>query len=126
MTSWVDGAGGSAYDADNLPDGGVSRDGEVGRLLIGVVAPTGCATALFDDRGKCCAYQLQYGRGTGRCDERQCDRELRLLGNKVCKSVRLLRIEQRTILIASRERVPEEHHGRKGIAASAARLSCCP
>ena len=32
MTSWVDGAGGSPYDADNLPYGVFSRDGEEPRV----------------------------------------------------------------------------------------------
>ena len=32
MTSWVDGAGGSSYDADNLPYGVFSRDGEEPRV----------------------------------------------------------------------------------------------
>ncbi|HEX8779831.1 MAG TPA: fumarylacetoacetase, partial [Nocardioides sp.] len=32
MTSWVDGAGGSSYDHDNLPYGVFSRDGEEPRV----------------------------------------------------------------------------------------------
>ena len=34
MTSWVDGASGSAYDVDNLPYGVFSRDGDDRRVGV--------------------------------------------------------------------------------------------
>ena len=103
----------------------LSWHGQVCRLLRPVVASARCATARFNDRGETCAHQLQYRWRAGGRDERQSDGKFCLLRDEICKPIWLLRIQQRSILIAGHKRVAEEHDAGERVCATTARRGCC-